>query len=277
MPEKSTENQEVYGKKSQPLKIDDSRDAMFRSVCECAVDIVCTLDWKGSFTYVNPAWKKLLGHSKEEVLGRYFTDFVLPEDIEMYRADYKKIRDSREAIVDKTGVILRKDGTLRYFSISAAPHIDENGRLTGMVGHFRDITRRLEISRELEFQKACAQEFIQNAPEAIVMLDLDDRVTCANLEFTRLFCYTEEQAKGRHINDLIVPEELKDEGNMLTSKATKGLRIEVETKRMDRFGKIIHVSILANSIWLNDEMIGIYAIYRDISQRKKAGSRFEAQ
>ncbi len=270
MPEKFTENQEVYGKKSQLVKIDDNRDAMFRSVCECAVDIVCTLDWRGSFTYVNPAWEKLLGHNKEEVLGRYFTDFVLPEDVEMYRSDYKKIRDLREAIVDKTGVILNKDGTPRYFSISAAPHIDVNGQLTGMVGHFRDITQRLEISRELEFQKACAQEFIQNAPEAIVMLDLDDKITCVNREFTRLFSYTEDQAKGRHINDLIVPEELKDEGDMLTSKATKGLRIEVETRRMDRFKKIIHVSILANPIWLNNEMIGIYAIYRDISQRKKA-------
>lgn len=270
MSDKLDEKQRGCFNGSGSVKTDNGSGMMFRSVCECAADIVCTLDWAGSFTYVNPAWKKHLGHEKEEVLGKYFTDFVSHEDVMMYRFDYKKIRDDRDVIIDKTGVLVAKDGTRRHFSISAAPHIGEDGQLSGIVGHFRDITERLEITRELQFQKACAEEFIVNAPEAIVMMDINDKVTSVNREFTRLFGFTGEQAKGRYINDLIVPDALKEEGKVLTSRATMGLRVEVETRRMDRNGNVIHVSILANPIFMNKEMVGIYAIYRDISQRKKA-------
>src|SRR5215472_13605020 len=48
-------------------------------------------------------------------------------------------------------------------------------------------------------------------PEAIVLLDIDDRILQVNPEFTRVFGYAQEEACGRLINELIVPEELLTE------------------------------------------------------------------
>ncbi len=43
----------------------------FRSLSESSPDIIYTIDKQGVFTYVNPAWEKILGHRVEDVLGRY--------------------------------------------------------------------------------------------------------------------------------------------------------------------------------------------------------------
>ena len=56
-------------------------------------------------------------------------------------------------------------------------------------------------------QKALDRVFAR-APEAIVLIDTDDRVLEINPEFTRVFGYALEEARGRLINELVVPEEL---------------------------------------------------------------------
>ena len=48
----------------------------FRHVSENSPEIIYTLGYDGAYTYVNPAWEKVLGHKTAEVIGKYFIDFV---------------------------------------------------------------------------------------------------------------------------------------------------------------------------------------------------------
>src|SRR5215472_5876445 len=50
-------------------------------------------------------------------------------------------------------------------------------------------------------------------PEAIVLLDTEDRILQVNPEFTTIFGYTQEEARGHFINELVVPEELSSEAD----------------------------------------------------------------
>ena len=59
---------------------------------------------------------------------------------------------------------------------------------------------------------------------AIVLIDADDRILNVNPEFTRIFGYAEEEACGRLLKDLIVPEELLVEEEDFTSRARRGER-----------------------------------------------------
>ncbi len=73
-------------------KITES-EKRFRSLSESAPDIIYTIDKQSVFTYVNPAWERILGHRVEDVLGRYFTDFLRPEDIPVSFHLFKDTRD----------------------------------------------------------------------------------------------------------------------------------------------------------------------------------------
>ena len=56
-------------------------------------------------------------------------------------------------------------------------------------------------------QRALLDGLFARVPEAIVLLDPDDRILQVNPEFTRVFGYAQEETCGRRIKDLIVPED----------------------------------------------------------------------
>ncbi|MEW5721826.1 MAG: PAS domain S-box protein [Thermodesulfobacteriota bacterium] len=248
----------------------------FRSLSEGAPDIIYTLAHDGSFNYVNPAWPKILGHRPEEVLGRYFIDFVRPADARWYMGLYKEIRDGGRTLTDVDGDLIAQDGTVRHFSMSGSPHFDRSGRIVGMVGLLKDITSRRRAEEQVLIQKAYAEQLVDGAPEAIVVLDNDGRILRLNQEFTRLFGFTLEESTGRRVNDLIVPEDLREEGLDLTRRAAEGERFEVETTRRRKDGRRVDVSILATPIQTGSGQIGVYGIYRDISGRKQAAEALQA-
>ena len=121
----------------------------FRSLSENAPDIIYTLDSNGSFTYINPVWERVLGHSTYEVKGRHFTDFVKERDIQDYDQLFKQIRNDKIIIRDRFGTILHKDGSERFFNISGAPNLDLNGDAIGVVGIFKDLSEQKKLESQL--------------------------------------------------------------------------------------------------------------------------------
>ena len=51
----------------------------YRDLVETSQDLIWTCDAKGRFTYLNPAWERVLGYRIEEMLGRRFGDFQIPD------------------------------------------------------------------------------------------------------------------------------------------------------------------------------------------------------
>ncbi|MEW6261570.1 MAG: PAS domain S-box protein [Thermodesulfobacteriota bacterium] len=241
----------------------------FRLLSENAPDIIYTLKEDGTIGYINPAWPRILGHRPEEVLGRPLAEFCSPAEARRYEGLFKFVRDTRITIKDVDGELIAKDGSVHYVTISGAPNCDAEGRLTGIVGVFKDITERRQTDQELKIQKTYLEDLIQGAPEAIVLLSSDDQVKRVNREFTRLFGYAPEEALGRKLIDLIVPEDRQTESAELLERAARGERFEIETKRRRKDGAWLDVSLLATPIRLEGSQVEIYAIYRDISTRKR--------
>ncbi len=121
----------------------------FRSLSENAPDIIYTIDAKGAFTYINPAWEKVLGYEESDVIGRYFIDFVRKEDIGKYIRIFKQMRDNGETVRDYTGTLLHKDGSERFFSMSGTPKLDSTGKEIGVIGVFKDVTDRKQLETQL--------------------------------------------------------------------------------------------------------------------------------
>ncbi|MFH1034900.1 MAG: PAS domain S-box protein [Pseudomonadota bacterium] len=121
----------------------------FRSLTENAPDIIFTLGVDGSFTYVNPAWQRLLGHAPQELLGRPFVDFVRPQDVEVARGMFRRLRDEGFTISEERGILLDKDGRQRHFTLGGGPNLDTRGRVTGMVGVLKDIGDQVELEAQL--------------------------------------------------------------------------------------------------------------------------------
>jgi PAS domain S-box-containing protein len=119
-------------------------------------------------------------------------------------------------------------------------------------------------------QTALLDQLFESAPEAIVLLDLEDRITRANRDFQRMFGYSAEECSGRLLNDLIVPPGMMEHAMNLTHEVVRcGRQCSAESVRRRKDGSTMHVSILGAPIWSGERQIAAYAIYRDISERRR--------
>ncbi|BAX80894.1 PAS domain S-box protein [Labilibaculum antarcticum] len=130
-----------------------------------------------------------------------------------------------------------------------------------------EIRKNQEIANELRIQKTFFQNLFDHSPEAIVILDNEDKVIQANQEFLRLFEYSLEEIKSKEINDLIVPERFKEEGKKATKFASDGKMIDMTTIRQTKSGRQIHVQVLGKPIVLDNSQLAVYGIYRNLTQQ----------
>jgi len=112
-------------------------------------DIIYTMGLDGSFTYVNPAWEKILGHKTDQVIGKSFADFAQEADVPQCVRLFTKVKEGGDTTRDTSCNLIPKTGAPRLFSMSAAPNLDARGNVIGVVGVFKDITEQRQLEGEL--------------------------------------------------------------------------------------------------------------------------------
>ena len=126
----------------------------------------------------------------------------------------------------------------------------------------------------LQQQKVLVDQLFEQAPQAVVLLTPEYKVVRVNSEFIQMFGYSREEAIGRDLADLIVPEELQSEVQEIIGLLARGERIQRETVRRRKDGGRLNVSIVHVPVSLPGGQAGrqvaTYAIYRDITERKQA-------
>lgn len=141
-----------------------------------------------------------------------------------------------------------------------------------------DLERTLKKSRESEMaarrSEARASSIFETAIECILTFDTEDRVVDWNPSAERVFGYTREEAKGRLLVDLIVPERLRERHlSSLACGFTSGpgpvinARTEVPARRADG-SEIVAEMAITRIAGQNETLFTSYL--RDITKRKQA-------
>lgn len=124
-------------------------EQQFKSLSENAPIVICTMDPQGVFTYVNPEWKNILGHPRENVVGRHYSEFVLPYNLEDYGEAFRKVRDDMEILSGFPIKLIHANGSRRFFSVSASPNQDTEGNINNIICLLKDLTGERELQAQL--------------------------------------------------------------------------------------------------------------------------------
>ena len=161
----------------------------------------------------------------------------------------------------------RKDGTT--VDLEASVSTARIGGRTYIIAAARDITERKRGESEILLQTARFQQLFENAPLGILRVDQNDIVLDANKEFEDIFQFSLDEMRGRPINEIVVPKTHREEGTALSSRVLSGEIIDLEAVRQRKDGVLIPVQIYGVPIVANEKSLGVFAIYVDLSERKR--------
>jgi len=122
----------------------------------------------------------------------------------------------------------------------------------------------------LSVEKAYLEQIIENAPEAISIVDQELRILRINGEFTRVFGFTADEAAGKRLDLLIVPPDRYAETAWIGECLKTETRLSLETRRQRKDGSLVEVLLSTSPVILNGKRGGAYASYRDITEQKRA-------
>jgi PAS domain S-box-containing protein len=113
------------------------------------------------------------------------------------------------------------------------------------------------------------------APDAMTVVDRQDRALCVNPAFQAMFGYESGELLGESIEALIAPAASHAESRWIAESVSRGETITIESHRKRRDGNWIEVSILSAPLIAEGKHVGSYSIYRDISQHGQAALNAE--
>jgi PAS domain S-box-containing protein len=177
--------------------------------------------------------------------------------------------------------ILVGSGAIGVISIQS---IEEEGRfdeadsrlLATIAANVGVAIQNARLFSEIDRQKQYFEMLVDVSPAAIVVMDAGERVTGWNPAAATLFGYTADEAIGRTIDELVVPDELRNESRDVTVEALGQGRTRRITRRAGKDGGLLDVEMELVPLRFEAENAGFYAIYHDITELQRARQEAEA-
>ncbi|MCX8042773.1 MAG: PAS domain S-box protein [Desulfobacterota bacterium] len=166
----------------------------YRSVIETAFDAIITVDEAGMITSWNPAAEKLYGYSPHEAIGREFT-LIIPERMHaMHRRLFAAVKEKKGLfyVPPAEGIGLHRNGY--EFPVETSLSSWEVGGRRFFTTINRDITERKRTEKE----RVRLMTAIEQAFEAIVIMEPDGTVVYANPAASQLTGYRLDEIIGHN-------------------------------------------------------------------------------
>lgn len=162
----------------------------YRNLAESTKALFFNSDLRGLFTFVNEAGARTLGYRVDELLGRFYLQFVYPEDRErVHRIFWDQLRSAKHNVTVDVRFLGKKDGWVRLI----VNPIIEDGVMTGLAGIGIDITEQKRVEQQREDAINQLTTLYSNLPVAVFALDMvRNRMLVASPAHLDVFGYPPE-------------------------------------------------------------------------------------
>jgi PAS domain S-box-containing protein len=124
--------------------------------------------------------------------------------------------------------------------------------------------------RTLSIRRQYLEQLFQNSPDPLLITDASFRTQCVNQEFQVMFGFSAAETLGQPIDALIFPADRAAEAQWIAQCLQRGEPLTLETQRRCKDGTLLDVCVSSAPLIIDGKTVAFYAIYRDISERKRA-------
>jgi len=252
--ERERTHSDALQRRSLELEASEKR---FHTLAEAAFEGIL-VSQNGRIIDCNDQLGAMVGHKREELLGKQATDFIAP----LQRATVQRnIREELPASYELE--LLCKDGSRRAVEAHGRPIRGSNGEAL-RVSVVRDVT--VQKGRELALRRQAA--LIDLSPDAIFVREPGGKILFWSKGAENLYGWSKEEAVGQQTNDLLQTRYPETE-EAIKRELEQGGRWTGELEHRTKTGLIVKVQ----SRWLGMEREQGKEILEsnlDISERKRS-------
>ncbi len=149
-------------------------EAFYQSLVETLPLALFRKDRDGRVTFANQRFCDVLRRKPTEILGRTDYDFFPRALAEKYRADDRRVMESRLNL-ETVEEFRTPSGDQRFNQVVKTPVFDNSGQLVGIQGVFSDVTDRILTESALEQEQNLLDSLMHNSPDNIYFKDTQGR------------------------------------------------------------------------------------------------------
>jgi PAS domain S-box-containing protein len=288
------EQNKLINKSNAELKAAYTRlqksEALSRAITETSIDSLFTVAEDGTIQSVNPASYQMFGYSKEEFLQMEL-QAILPlfgtSSLESVKQgtileSTAKRHDGSEFPIDLQITSIRVDKD-KFFIISIRDITERKYQYIQLERLVQQRTEELLISnqklqkeieeknkmmRTVRESKQVYKSLFQYHPDAVYSFDLEGNYISLNQGLTQLTGRGSDELLNRHFIDLIDGKD-RDKTMEYFRLAVSGEPQNYEIDICHKEGHIVHVNVTNIPIIVDNQVIGVYGIAKDISLQNK--------
>lgn len=275
----------------------------FRRITENLVDFISEVDVAGIFRYLSPSHRKMFGEDLDTIIGRSIFEYVHPDDLDRLMAIYL------EAVRKKTDCEAEfryryADGNYRWVRAAGHPLLDDEGNYIGGIVSTSDIHERREAEEALRKYKARLEDLVEERTaelrdvnailqeseakyrfltekmnDIIWTADLDMNCTYCSPSVEKIFGFSIEERMKQNVQEIMTPESYARVLNTFATEIERERNVGPDPDRIVKLDLELYTRE-GSTLWMEceisairnpaGEIVGIYGVSRDITDRKKA-------
>ena len=244
-----------------------------RLLLDAVVDYgIFMLDTKGLVVSWNTGAERIKQYRADEVIGRHFSMFYLPHDVQRDWPSQELRRAESTGRYEEEGWRVRKDGSHFWANVVITPLRDPQGQLTGFGKVTRDLTERRKHENELRESEQLFRLLVEGVTDyAIFMLSPAGIIESWNSGAQVIKGYSAQEAIGRHFSTFYRPEDVKagKPAAELASALEFG-RVEDEGWRVRKDGSVFWANVVISAVYGADRRLrGFAKVTRDMTERRR--------
>ena len=224
------------------------------------------MDPRGQILSWNAGAERIKGYKTDEIVGRNFSCFFPPEEIERGRPEEILRLTAASGRYEEQSLRVRKDGSQFLASVVFTALRDPTGNLRGFSEFSHDLTERKE-------SEARYRGLLEAAPDAMVVVNVAGEIVLLNVRAEKEFGYRRDELLGQKVKNIIpegFAERIIADGTRSAAEALAqqiGTGIELTGRRKD--GSKFPIEIMLSPLESAEDVL-VTAAIRDISVRKAA-------